>query len=379
MIRAGCVVLPSGDTSSNPEMADVFQTMTNRNLQVLRVRYLDGPNIWTYRPVIEAWVDIHDLEDAPSNLIPGLYERLIAWLPGLIEHRCGIGERGGFLERLSEGTWAAHILEHVVIELHGMAGVPEGFGKARMTPERGIYKVAFRSRTEVIGRACLDVGLALLQAAIDDTPFDVAAAVAGLRMEVDKRALGPSTACIVDAAYARRIPSVRLTGGNLIQMGYGVCQRRIWTAETDRTSAIAEGIASDKDLTKRLISACGIPVPAGEIADSAAAAWAVAEDIGLPVVVKPTDGNHGRRMSVALVSERGRRSCRNRCRRPSGAWNPVAAAVGSARPATQIVASATTCSQACQLGKACAWSWPMIRNNAAWGHSPRNSRKVSTV
>ncbi|HPR08538.1 MAG TPA: hypothetical protein PLI17_18095, partial [Denitromonas sp.] len=143
MIRAGCVVLPSGDTSSNPEMADVFQTMTNRNLQVLRVRYLDGPNIWTYRPVIEAWVDIHDLEDAPSNLIPGLYERLIAWLPGLIEHRCGIGERGGFLERLSEGTWAAHILEHVVIELHGMAGVPEGFGKARMTPERGIYKVAF--------------------------------------------------------------------------------------------------------------------------------------------------------------------------------------------------------------------------------------------
>lgn len=283
-------------------MADVSPTMTNRTLQVLRVRYLNGPNIWTYRPVIEAWVDIHDLEDAPSNLIPGLYERLTAWLPGLIEHRCGIGERGGFLERLREGTWAAHILEHVVIELHGMAGVPEGFGKARMTPERGIYKVAFRSRTEVIGRACLDVGLQLLQAAIDDAAFDVAAAVADLRTQVDKRALGPSTACIVDAAYARRIPTVRLTGGNLIQMGYGVCQRRIWTAETDRTSAIAEGIASDKDLTKRLISACGIPVPAGEIVDSPAAAWAAAEDIGLPVVVKPTDGNHGRGVSMALDS-----------------------------------------------------------------------------
>lgn len=276
--------------------------MTHRTLQVLRVRYLDGPNIWTYRPVIEAWVDIHDLEDAPSNLIPGLYERLTAWLPGLIEHRCGVGERGGFLERLREGTWPAHILEHVVIELHGMAGVPEGFGKARMTPERGIYKVAFRSRTEAIGRACLDTGLALLQAAIDDTAFDVEAAVSELRALVDKKALGPSTACIVEAAYARRIPTVRLTGGNLIQMGYGVCQRRIWTAETDRTSAIAEGIASDKDLTKRLISACGIPVPAGEIVDSPAAAWSAAEDIGLPVVVKPTDGNHGRGVSMALDS-----------------------------------------------------------------------------
>ena len=276
--------------------------MTHRTLQVLRVRYLDGPNIWTYRPVIEAWVDIHDLEDAPSNLIPGLYERLTAWLPGLVEHRCGVGERGGFLERLREGTWAAHILEHVVIELHGMAGVPEGFGKARMTPERGIYKVAFRSRTEAIGRACLDAGLALLQAAIDDTAFDVEVAVSELRALVDKKAIGPSTACIVDAAYARRIPTVRLTGGNLIQMGYGVCQRRIWTAETDRTSAIAEGIASDKDLTKRLISACGIPVPAGEIVDSPAAAWSAAEDIGLPVVVKPSDANHGRGVSVALDS-----------------------------------------------------------------------------
>ncbi|MBT0960466.1 cyanophycin synthetase [Denitromonas iodatirespirans] len=276
--------------------------MTQRTLQVLRVRYLDGPNIWTYRPVIEAWVDIHDLEDAPSNLIPGLYERLTARLPGLVEHRCGVGERGGFLERLREGTWAAHILEHVVIELHGMVGVPEGFGKARMTPVRGVYKVAFRSRNEAIGRICLALGVELLQAAIDDTAFDLDGALAGLRAVVDRHALGPSTGCIVEAAYARRIPTVRLTGGNLIQMGYGVCQRRIWTAETDRTSAIAEGVASDKVLTKQLIAACGVPVPAGEIAASPEAAWSVAEDLGLPVVVKPTDANHGRGVSMALDS-----------------------------------------------------------------------------
>ena len=114
--------------------------------------------------------------------------------------------------------------------------------------------------------------------------------------------LGPSTACIVDAATERGIPSIRLTEGNLVQLGYGVRQRRIWTAETDQTSAIAEGISSDKDLTKSLLSACGVPVPEGRIVDSPADAWEAAEDIGVPVVVKPSDGNHGRGVSTELMT-----------------------------------------------------------------------------
>src|SRR5471030_3190606 len=142
-----------------------------KNIDFLRITHLRGPNIWTYRPVIEAWVDIGELEDFPSNTLPGLYERLIAWLPSLIEHRCGVGERGGFIERLNEGTWAAHILEHIVLELQNLAGMRTGFGKTRKAAEPSLYKMAFRTRQEEVGRSALEIGRELLLAAIDDTPF----------------------------------------------------------------------------------------------------------------------------------------------------------------------------------------------------------------
>lgn len=278
--------------------------MTNKkDIAILRVNHLRGPNIWTYRPVIETWLDIGELEECPSNKLPGLYERLTAWLPGLIEHRCGVGERGGFLERLRDGTWPGHILEHIVLELQNLAGMKTGFGKTRSTADRGIYKMAFRTRDETVGRAALQAGHALLMAAINDTPFDLQAKVDALTELVDRYCLGPSTGHIVDAATDRRIPSIRLTEGNLVQLGHGSAQRRIWTAETDRTSAIGESIASDKDLTKTLLASCGVPVPEGSVVRSAAAAWEEAQDIGLPVAIKPVDGNHGRGVSLNLMSE----------------------------------------------------------------------------
>jgi cyanophycin synthetase len=274
-----------------------------KDIKFLRVTHLRGPNIWTYRPVIEVWLDIGELEDFPSNKLPGFNERLTNWLPGLIEHRCGVGERGGFLERLELGTWAGHILEHVVLELQNMAGMKTGFGKTRSTGDHGIYKMAFRTRDAVVGRAALDAGHRLLMAAINDEAFDMAGTVAQLTDLVDRYCLGPSTANIVDAATDRRIPSIRLTEGNLVQLGHGAAQRRIWTAETDRTSAIGESIASDKDLTKSLLASCGVPVPEGAMVRSADAAWEEAQDIGLPVVVKPVDGNHGRGVTLNLMTE----------------------------------------------------------------------------
>jgi cyanophycin synthetase len=274
-----------------------------KDIAILRVTHLRGPNIWTYRPVIEAWLDIGELEECPSNTLPGFNQRLTAWLPGLVEHRCGIGERGGFLERLRDGTWAGHILEHIVLELQNMAGMKTGFGKTRSTSDRGIYKMAFRTRDEVVGRAALQAGHALLMAAINDTPFDMQETVAGLTELVDRYCLGPSTAHIVDAATERRIPSIRLTEGNLVQLGHGAAQRRIWTAETDRTSAIGESIASDKDLTKTLLANVGVPVPEGSLVRNADDAWEEAQEIGLPVVLKPVDGNHGRGVTLNLMNE----------------------------------------------------------------------------
>ena len=263
-------------------------------MEILRIIPLRGPNIWTYRPALEAWVDIGDLEDAPSNTLPGFVDRLTAWLPSLIEHKCSVGERGGFVQRLREGTWAAHILEHVTLELQNLIGQRTSFGKARGTSTRGVYKVVVRSREENVTRACLEAARQLILAAIDDRPFDVQATLGELRTVADRHCLGPSTASIVDAATERGIPSIRLTDGNLVQLGYGAHSRRIWTAETDSTSAIGENIAGDKDLTKRLLAACGVPIPEGREVDGAGDAWEAAEEIGLPVVVKPTDANHGR-------------------------------------------------------------------------------------
>lgn len=269
--------------------------MKKKYIDIVDVLSLRGPNIWTYPPVLEAWVDIGELEDFPSNLIPGFPERLESWLPTLVEHRCSYEARGGFLRRLHEGTWPAHILEHVTLELQNLAGLPGGFGKAREMSQRGVYRVVVSAWHEKVTRAALYAARDLVMAAIEDRPFDVQAAIDELHELVQRHYLGPSTACIVTAAEERLIPAIRLCeDSNLVQLGYGARQRRIWTAETDRTGAIAESISRDKDLTRQLLQACGIPVPEGAIVASREQAWEAAQDIGLPVVVKPSDGNHGR-------------------------------------------------------------------------------------
>ena len=194
-------------------------------------------------------------------------------------------------------------MEHVTLELQNLAGMRTGFGKARQTSQRGVYKIAFRTRQETVGRAALAAARDLVMAAINNTPYDLDATIARLRDDVDSLCLGPSTAHIVDAATDRNIPSIRLTSGNLVQLGYGIAQRRIWTAETDQTSAIAEEIACNKDLTKSLLQSCGVPVPEGQLVKSAEDAWTAAQDIGLPVAVKPYDGNHGRGVSLDLSTQ----------------------------------------------------------------------------
>ncbi|MDR2613902.1 MAG: cyanophycin synthetase, partial [Candidatus Accumulibacter sp.] len=268
--------------------------MTHKDIRFLEIRHLRGPNRWTYRPVLQAIVDIGELEDCPSNTIPGYHERLKALLPSLIEHRCSYGERGGFLRRVEEGTWPAHILEHVTLELQNLAGLPGGFGKARETAERGVYTVVVRAPQEEVSRAALHEARELILAAMEDRPFDVAAAVGRLAELGDSYGLGPSTASLVEAAAERGIPAIRLLEtGNLVQLGHGAAMRRLWTAKTDRTGAIAEGISRDEELTRSLLRDGGVPVPDVRAADGAGEAWEAAQDIGLPVRLRPAAGEHG--------------------------------------------------------------------------------------
>jgi len=277
--------------------------MKKKDIIILQTISLRGPSIWTYPPSLEAWIDIGEFEDFPSNTLPGFVDRLKAWLPGMVEHRCNYGEHGGFFRRLDEGTWIGHTLEHVALELMTLAGLPDGFGRTRETTTRGVYKLVVSNWHDEITHQTLNDGIALIMAAVEDKPFDMESTIKRLRRMVDRKYLGPSTAAIVNAAEARGIPHIRLLAdGNLVQLGYAAASRRIWTAETDQTSAIAETISRDKDLTKELISSVGVPVPEGREVTSADDAVEAAEDIGYPVVVKPTDGNHGRGVFIDLVT-----------------------------------------------------------------------------
>lgn len=269
-------------------------------MQIRRVNALRGPNIWANYPVLEALVDLREFKDSPSDSLPGFVDRLVAWLPSLHEHRCSYGEPGGFIRRLREGTWLGHILEHTTLELQTLAGTPVGYGKARETTEEGVYKVVVRYREEELARAAMQTAYRLLISAIHDQPFDVPAEVEKLRSLAHKVCLGPSTASIVNAAAARGIPTRRLNEGSLVQLGYGAKLRRIVAAETDNTSAIAEYIAQDKELTKKLLRSAGVPVPEGTPVDNEDEAWEAALEIGVPVVVKPQYGNQGRGVAVNL-------------------------------------------------------------------------------
>ena len=272
-------------------------------IDVTRVTYLRGPNMWTYTPVIEAWLDLGVLEDWPSHRQPGFIDRLLSVLPQVAAHHCSPGVPYGFEQRLREGTWMGHILEHVIIELMELAGLEAGFGQTRETTKPGTYRMVFRVPDETVGRTALAAGLALLHAVINHETFDIEPELAKIRKAIDEYYLGPSTAHIVASAKRRKIPHIRLNQGNLVQLGYGALQNRIWTAETDLTSAIAEGIAGNKDLTKSLLRSCGVPVPYGEVVHSAEAAWEAAQDIGVPVVVKPRDGNRGRGVMLNLRTQ----------------------------------------------------------------------------
>jgi cyanophycin synthetase len=271
-------------------------------MEFRKVLALRGPNIWANSPVIEAWVDLGDLKDSPSDELPGFNERLMSWLPTMIEHRCSIGERGGFFERLRRGTYLAHILEHVTLELQSLAGVESGYGRARETSEEGVYKVAFKYKDETLARECLAAAREVCLAAVHDKPIDVPGIVERLRDLAEENLLGPSTNAIVEAARRRNIPFRRLNTESLVQFGYGSKLRRIRAAESDRTPAMAESIAQDKELTRRLLTAAGVPVAQGRVVENADDAWEAAEDIGVPVVVKPQDGNQGRGVATNLTT-----------------------------------------------------------------------------
>jgi cyanophycin synthetase len=259
-------------------------------VEVSRIRALRGPNLWSRHTAIEAIVSCTELERAISR-ISAFEERLRARFPEI-----------GFLAPTShaEDISMAHAMEFAALGLQAQAGCPVTFSRTTATLEQGIYQVVVEYSEEPVGRLAFELAEALCLAAAADKPFDLAVALTRLRELDESVRLGPSTGSIVQAATARGVPHRRLTEGSLVQFGWGSRQRRIRAAETDRSSAIAESIAQDKELTKRLLRAAGVPVPLGRPVDNAVDACVAAAEIGGSVVVKPRDGNQGKGVAVNI-------------------------------------------------------------------------------
>jgi cyanophycin synthetase len=261
-------------------------------MNVSRIRALRGPNLWSRHTALEAIVACTEAECAIDRL-PGFEPRVRSLFPAI-----GALRPGGYVGPVS----LAHVLESAALALQANAGCPVTFSQTAATLEPGVYQTVIEYSEEAVGRLALELAQALVHAALNETGFDVDAAIAQLRdLDEDER-IGPSTGAIVDAAVARGIPYRRLTRGSLVQFGWGSRQRRIQAAELDATSAVSESIAQDKDLTKKLLLAAGVPVPTGRPVTDADDAWAAAQQIGLPVVAKPLDGNQGKGVTVNIVT-----------------------------------------------------------------------------
>ncbi|MGM0701683.1 MAG: cyanophycin synthetase [Pseudomonadota bacterium] len=273
-------------------------------MNILAHRALRGPNYYSRYPAIFMRLDIEDLEEKPSDLVPGIVERLTALLPTLQEHRCSVGRPGGFLERLERGTWAGHVVEHVAIELQNLIGFSVGYGKTIDSYEPGIYNVVYRYRDEACGLAAGVEAVELVARLFHGGEIDMPAIIARLKTIRDAHMLGPSTASIVAAAERRGIPHIRLSDENsYVQLGHGHRQQRIQATVTCHTDLIGYGIADDKAWTKQVLGDAGIPVPHGRVCASIDEALDAARDIGYPIVVKPLVGNHGRGVSTDIADE----------------------------------------------------------------------------
>ena len=275
------------------------------DLRVLSERVYRGPNVWHYEPAIQLVVDLGVLEDFPTNLIPGFADALVERLPGLQNHSCSRGRRGGFVERLHEGTWLGHVAEHVALQLQQSVGHDMRRGKTRQVKgARGRYNVIYAYADEGVGLAAGTLAVKLVNDLIEHDPdFDFDEELERFIVRGERSAFGPSTQAIVDEAVSRDIPFIRLNTSSLVQLGQGVHQKRIRATMTSNTSSVAVDIASNKELTLNLLSAAGLPVPRSQSVRTADDAIRLARRIGYPVVVKPLDGNHGRGVILNLTTE----------------------------------------------------------------------------
>ena len=271
-------------------------------MKILEIKAMRGPNYWSIRrhKLIVMVLDLEDLEQKPTNKIDGFSERLQKLFPGMYEHRCSKGCPGGFFQRVDEGTWMGHVIEHIALEIQCLAGMDVGFGRTRTYGEEGVYFVVFDFIEEKVGRYAAKAAFRIAQALIDGEDYNLEEDIQEMREIRQYEGLGPSTASIIAEAESRNIPWLRLNKYSLCQLGYGSNQKRIQATVTSQTSSIGVELACDKDDTKHLLEQAEVPIPKGDIIRTERGLKEVIDDIGYPIVIKPVNGNHGRGITTNI-------------------------------------------------------------------------------
>jgi cyanophycin synthetase len=279
------------------------------DLTIVTSHVFRGPNYWSYEPCIRLLVDLGSLEDWPSKTIRGFNAKLLKLLPGVGEHACSLGRRGGFRERLEDGTWMGHVAEHVAIELQRESGAHVSRGKTRGAGAEGRYNVIYGYWEEQVGVEAGRLAVRLVNHLVKADPeFLFPVELERLILLAERRQFGPSTQAIVDEAASRDIPYIRLNEQSLVQLGQGRYQQRIRATMTSKTGALSVDIAGDKKMTNALLASAGLPVPRSYVVRTEEEAATAARRIGFPVVTKPLDGNHGRGVILDLRTERAVRT-----------------------------------------------------------------------
>jgi cyanophycin synthetase len=271
-------------------------------MKIREINAMRGPNYWSVRrhKLIVMVLDLEEMEELPSNKIDGFYDRLKNMFPSMYEHRCSVGEPGGFFQRVEEGTWMGHIIEHIALEIQTLAGMDVGFGRTRGYGEHGVYSVVFAYMEESVGRYAAEASVRICEALVSGVEYDMSEDIQKMRELREADRLGPSTGSIVEEAEARGIPWIRLNKYSLCQLGYGANQKRIQATVTSETSSIGVELACDKEDTKYLLEQAEVEVPRGDIIRRERSLEEACQYVGYPLVIKPVDGNHGRGITVDI-------------------------------------------------------------------------------
>jgi cyanophycin synthetase len=273
-------------------------------MRIVEFKVLHGPNYWSikHKNLIQLLLDLEELEFLPTNKIPGFYERLQHLLPSLHEHECSKGHPGGFFERVKEGTWMGHVIEHIALEIQSLAGIQSGFGRTRGTGKEGHYHVVFAYAEEKSGLYAGRSAVEIAEALIKGEYYDLQATIKTIHDLWVEEKLGPSTGAIVEEAVKKNIPYIRLDDNSLVQLGYGARQKRIDATITSQTNQIAVDLAGNKESTKKLLTAAMIPVAEGKTISDVKNLDEVIKSIKYPIVIKPLNGNHGKGATVNITN-----------------------------------------------------------------------------